>query len=196
MESHLAEDHLDILRINHVLCGRFPGGRQACTGTKRTATRRGCTNPIPVHRSTRSADLVPAVAPPEATTSAVRCTALHGAPTPPTSSRPHGRNDEGVYFWFADIDEDNDGYNTTDQGDGIVDAFPSDGTQWNDTDADGFGDNPAPANEPDACPNTPEPQPKTALDAPTATATVGRMKAIGPGRPRPVGGRRRGRLRR
>ena len=47
----------------------------------------------------------------------------------------HGRNDEGVYYWFANIDEDNDGYNTTDQGDGIVDAFPSDGTQWNDTDA-------------------------------------------------------------
>ena len=35
----------------------------------------------------------------------------------------HGENDEGVYYWFADIDEDNDGYNTTDQGDGIIDAF-------------------------------------------------------------------------
>ena len=67
----------------------------------------------------------------------------------------HGRNDEGVYYWFADIDEDNDGYNTTDQGDGVVDAFPSDGTQWDDTDDDGYGDNPAPANEPDACPTTP-----------------------------------------
>ena len=63
----------------------------------------------------------------------------------------NGRNDEGLYFWFADLDEDNDGYNTTDQGDGVVDAFPSDATQWDDTDNDGFGDNPAPANRPDAC---------------------------------------------
>jgi WD40 repeat protein len=62
-----------------------------------------------------------------------------------------GRNDEGVYFWHADLDPDNDGYNSTDQGDGISDAFPDDGTQWNDTDGDGYGDNPAPANQPDAC---------------------------------------------
>jgi hypothetical protein len=34
----------------------------------------------------------------------------------------HSRGDEGVYYWFADIDEDNDGYNTTDQGDGVIDA--------------------------------------------------------------------------
>ncbi len=61
------------------------------------------------------------------------------------------RNFEGVYFWYADLDEDNDGYNTTDQGDGLVDAFPTDGTQWDDTDNDGFGDNQAPANQPDAC---------------------------------------------
>lgn len=61
------------------------------------------------------------------------------------------RNLEGLYYWYADLDEDNDGYNTTDQGDGIVDAFPTDGTQWDDTDNDGFGDNPAPASQPDAC---------------------------------------------
>jgi hypothetical protein len=61
------------------------------------------------------------------------------------------RNYEGVYFLFADIDPDNDGYNSTDQGDGIVDDFPDDGTQWTDTDGDGYGDNPAPANQPDAC---------------------------------------------
>jgi len=61
------------------------------------------------------------------------------------------RNDEGIYFWYADLDEDNDGYNTTDQGDGLVDAFPTDGTQWDDTDNDGYGDNPAPATQPDAC---------------------------------------------
>ena len=61
------------------------------------------------------------------------------------------RNDEGIYYWYADLDEDNDGYNTTDQGDGSVDAFPTDGTQWDDTDNDGFGDNPAPASQPDAC---------------------------------------------
>jgi hypothetical protein len=63
----------------------------------------------------------------------------------------HGRGDEGLYFWYADLDEDNDGYNTTDQGDGVVDAFPSEGTQWDDSDNDGYGDNPAPAFEPDAC---------------------------------------------
>ena len=66
-----------------------------------------------------------------------------------------GRNDEGVYFLFADLDPDNDGYNSTDQGDGIVDAFPDDGTQWDDTDNDGYGDNPAPANQPDECVTVP-----------------------------------------
>lgn len=65
------------------------------------------------------------------------------------------RNYEGLYFLFADLDSDNDGYNSTDQGDGVVDAFPEDGTQWNDTDGDGYGDNPAPANEPDECITTP-----------------------------------------
>ena len=61
------------------------------------------------------------------------------------------RNYQGIYFLFADLDSDNDGYNSTDQGDGIVDAFPDDGTQWNDTDNDGYGDNPDPAFQPDAC---------------------------------------------
>ncbi|MBE54748.1 MAG: hypothetical protein CMB00_05905, partial [Euryarchaeota archaeon] len=85
------------------------------------------------------------------------CGTIYGATWSPDSSHivtAHGRNDEGVYYWYADIDEDNDGYNTTDQGDGIVDAFPSEGTQWDDTDGDGFGDNPAPAYQPDACPTT------------------------------------------
>ena len=63
----------------------------------------------------------------------------------------YGRNDEGIHFWFANIDEDNDGYNTTNQGDGVVDAFPAEGTQWNDSDGDGYGDNPAPAFQPDEC---------------------------------------------
>ena len=61
------------------------------------------------------------------------------------------RNFNGLYFMFADLDPDNDGFNSTDQGDGIVDAFPNDGTQWDDTDNDGFGDNPSPAFQPDAC---------------------------------------------
>ena len=59
----------------------------------------------------------------------------------------HGRNDEGVYHWLVDPDIDNDGYLNPD------DAFPEDGTQWNDTDGDNYGDNPAPATEPDACPD-------------------------------------------
>ena len=65
-----------------------------------------------------------------------------------------GRNNEGLYIWFADLDPDNDGWNTSDQGDGKTDVFPDDGTQWNDTDNDGYGDNPLPASEGDACPNT------------------------------------------
>ena len=65
----------------------------------------------------------------------------------------YGRDDEGIHYWIADLDEDNDGYNSSDQGDGVVDAFPYDGTQWNDTDSDGYGDNPDPATTPDACIN-------------------------------------------
>ena len=87
-----------------------------------------------------------------------QCGVIYGVTWSPDATHivtAHGRNDEGVYYWFADIDEDNDGYNTTDQGDGIVDAFPTQGTQWNDTDSDGYGDNPAPAYQPDACPTTP-----------------------------------------
>ncbi len=83
------------------------------------------------------------------------CGIVYGLSWSPDSTHfvtAHGRYDEGLYFWYADIDEDNDGYNTTDQGDGVVDAFPSEPTQWNDTDGDGYGDNPAPAFQPDACP--------------------------------------------
>ncbi|MDP6224305.1 MAG: hypothetical protein QGF34_04515 [Candidatus Poseidoniaceae archaeon] len=83
------------------------------------------------------------------------CGTVYGLSWSPDSTQivtAHGRNDEGVYFWSANIDEDNDGYNTTDQGDGIVDAFPSEGTQWDDSDGDGYGDNPAPAFQPDECP--------------------------------------------
>jgi len=60
----------------------------------------------------------------------------------------HGRNDEGIYHWTVDPDIDNDGVLNQD------DAFPEDGSQWNDTDSDGFGDNPLPANQGDDCPNT------------------------------------------
>ena len=83
-----------------------------------------------------------------------QCGQIDGVSWHPDGSKivtSHTRNDEGVYFWVADVDEDNDGYNTTDQGDGVVDAFPTDGSQWNDTDGDGFGDNPDPATTPDAC---------------------------------------------
>jgi WD40 repeat protein len=82
------------------------------------------------------------------------CGQMNGIAWSPDSTHivtAHGRGDEGLYFWYADLDEDNDGYNTTDQGDGVVDAFPSEGSQWDDSDNDGYGDNPAPAFEPDAC---------------------------------------------
>ena len=86
----------------------------------------------------------------------IQCGQIDGVSWHPDGSKivtSHTRNDEGVYFWLADIDEDNDGYNTTDQGDGVVDAFPTDGTQWDDADGDGFGDNPDPATTPDSCIN-------------------------------------------
>jgi hypothetical protein len=57
----------------------------------------------------------------------------------------HGRNDEGIYHWIVDPDIDNDGVINAD------DAFPEDSTQWDDTDGDGFGDNPSPAYQPDSC---------------------------------------------
>ena len=100
----------------------------------------------------------------------------------------HGRNDEGVYYWYADFDEDNDGYNTTDQGDGVVDAFPSEGSQWADADGDGYGDNPAPTTTQTLrllpCPLTnlipawthTAPPLKTDSGAQMQTATVGRTK--------------------
>ena len=97
------------------------------------------------------------------------CGQIEGITWSPDSTHivtAHGRNDEGLFFWYADIDEDNDGYNTTDQGDGVIDKFPSEGSQWNDTDADGYGDNmaydddsdastpPVPAYQPDSCMDT------------------------------------------
>ena len=54
-------------------------------------------------------------------------------------------------------DADEDGYSdpadawTVDEG---ADAFPSDDSQWRDSDLDGFGDNPAPAKMADVCPVT------------------------------------------
>lgn len=60
----------------------------------------------------------------------------------------HGRNDEGIFHWIVDPDIDGDGVLNPD------DAFPEDGTQWNDSDGDGYGDNPS-GNEPDGCINTP-----------------------------------------
>ena len=60
----------------------------------------------------------------------------------------HGRNDEGIFHWIVDPDIDGDGVLNPD------DAFPEDGTQWDDSDGDGYGDNPS-GNEPDGCINTP-----------------------------------------
>tara|TARA_B100000003_G_scaffold207206_1_gene224311 strand:+ start:158 stop:3574 length:3417 start_codon:yes stop_codon:yes gene_type:complete len=85
------------------------------------------------------------------------CGSSYGLSWSPDGTRiaqAFGRNDEGFYIWFADLDPDNDGWNTSDQGDGKSDAFPDDGTQWEDSDGDGFGDNPLPATEGDDCPST------------------------------------------
>ena len=57
---------------------------------------------------------------------------------------------------FGCIDTDFDYYSNADDEytvfDG-ADALPDDITQWLDTDGDGFGDNPAPASNPDSCPS-------------------------------------------
>ena len=85
------------------------------------------------------------------------CGRTYGVSWDPDGSRiaqAFGTNDEGLYIWFADLDPDNDGWNTSDQGDGKTDAFPDEGTQWQDSDSDGYGDNPLPAFQGDACPNT------------------------------------------
>jgi hypothetical protein len=57
-----------------------------------------------------------------------------------------GRNDEGLFHWIVEPDIDGDGVLNED------DAFPEDGTQWNDTDNDGSGDNLGGTNG-DACPD-------------------------------------------
>ena len=85
------------------------------------------------------------------------CGTTNGISWSPDGSRiaqAFGKDSEGFYIWFADLDPDNDGWNTSDQGDGRSDAFPDEPTQWNDTDNDGYGDNPLPAYQGDACPNT------------------------------------------
>jgi hypothetical protein len=60
----------------------------------------------------------------------------------------HGRNNEGIYHWTVDPDIDDDGVLNQD------DAFPEEATQWDDSDNDGYGDNPLPAYQGDDCPNT------------------------------------------
>ena len=53
------------------------------------------------------------------------------------------------------LDLDGDGYSNSDlswSGEQGSDLFPNDSTQWNDTDGDGFGDNPLPAKRGDHCP--------------------------------------------
>ena len=62
----------------------------------------------------------------------------------------HGYEDV-IEFWEGDDDPDNDGWPTIDRGNGQVDAFPVDGDLWEDSDGDGFGDNPPPANNHDDC---------------------------------------------
>jgi len=59
---------------------------------------------------------------------------------------------------FGCLDTDFDFYSNPDEGWSIedgADALPSDGTQWDDMDGDGYGDNPSPANNPDSCPLVP-----------------------------------------
>ena len=57
---------------------------------------------------------------------------------------------------FGCLDTDFDLYSNADEdftvADG-ADALPNDGTQWLDMDGDGYGDNPAPASNPDSCPS-------------------------------------------
>ena len=70
----------------------------------------------------------------------------------PTGNSPDACPTEFGTSWTSQAlgcpDEDNDGRANS------IDAFPSDNTQWNDTDNDGYGDNPG-GSTPDTCPTTP-----------------------------------------
>ena len=57
---------------------------------------------------------------------------------------------------FGCLDTDFDFYSNADENYTIADgadALPNDATQWLDMDGDGYGDNPAPASNPDSCPS-------------------------------------------
>jgi len=70
----------------------------------------------------------------------------------PSGTNPdHCVNESGFSFQggiLGCIDTDNDGWAD------IIDAFPEESTQWNDTDDDGFGDNPN-GKDADKCPEVP-----------------------------------------
>ncbi len=78
-------------------------------------------------------------------------TTTNGADACPSVSGPSDQDRNGC------PDQDNDGYSdadaswTTTNG---ADAFPTDSTQWEDSDGDGYGDNPPPATNGDGCPTT------------------------------------------
>ena len=63
----------------------------------------------------------------------------------------------GCTIGDGNTDQDGDGYSDPDGSWGTTngaDAFPTDDTQWADSDGDGYGDNPPPATSGDACPST------------------------------------------
>mgnify|MGYP006082891219 FL=1 len=85
-------------------------------------------------------------------------TRVQGADACPSVAGPSSGDRNGC------PDEDGDTYSDPDPSgmNGTVwtvsngaDAFLGDATQWNDTDSDGFGDNPPPATTGDSCPTTP-----------------------------------------
>ena len=163
----------------------------ACIGTVPMAPRRACTTRTPAIKWTPLTDLVQGSC---SSGNNNNCGTIYGATWSPDSSHiviAHGRNDEGVYYWYADIDEDNDGYNTTDQGDGIVDAFPSKEPNGTTPMATALATTQPPlTNRMLVQPRQVRP-PKTATVALMVMATVGRRRRLGSNQSRPVG--RRGR---
>jgi hypothetical protein len=76
-------------------------------------------------------------------------TIANGADSCPSVSGPSSQDRNGC------ADQDGDGYSDPDGSWGTTngaDAFPTDDTQWADSDNDGYGDNPPPATSGDACP--------------------------------------------
>ena len=72
---------------------------------------------------------------------------LSWAPDAQSIVTGHGQDNQQVIWWQMNPDIDGDGYNNN------IDAFPLQNSQWDDSDSDGYGDNPPLAYQGDECPS-------------------------------------------